>query len=216
MERQLNFLDETTPSRLLISTRINQLISGATEIQLALLSAKESVEMLIHMSGIPADAVSAELVKISDLCGNLPLTIGIAAGMLKSFGSDWQGNVLEMLQEDASASMADESETGMSPAENIVLRSVKQLDSDTAALFTMMGIVPEDTPCPVEVVAVIWVALQQSEKKKGKRLSLKVSKMIRKLIRYNLCLGTFEMGVLYHDVSHTLPQPHKTNILFST
>jgi hypothetical protein len=63
--------------------------------------------------------------------------LGIAAGMVKSYGSNWQGNILDMLQEDASASMADESEPGMSPAESIVARSVKQLDSDTAALFSL-------------------------------------------------------------------------------
>lgn len=62
---------------------------------------------------------------------------GIAAGMVKSFGSKWQGNVLDMLLEDASASMADESESGMSPAESIVARSTKQLDSDTATLFSL-------------------------------------------------------------------------------
>ena len=160
--------------------------------------------MLIHMSGIPADAVSAELVKISDLCGNLPLTIGIAAGMLKSFGSDWQGNVLEMLQEDASASMADESETGMSPAESIVTRSVKELDLDTQRLFPLMGIVPEDTPCPVGVAALIWTSRQQKEDKRGKRLLLKIRKLISNLLRYNLCLGSLEEGTYYHDIGQSL------------
>jgi hypothetical protein len=71
-----------------------------------------------------------------------------------------------------------------------------------------MGIVPEDIPCPVAIVVLVWASLQQNEKKKGKRLSLKVSKMVRRLIRYNLCLGTFEMGVLYHDVSRNIYRNH--------
>ena len=202
MEQQLNFLDENTLSRLLISTRIRGLVSGATEVQLSLLSPRESVEMLIYMSGVLADnaEASAELIKISDLCCRLPLTIGIAAGMLKSFGSDWQGHVLDMLQEDAGGSMADESENGMSPAETIVIRSVKELDCDTAELFTWMGVVPEDVPCPVSVVSLIWNSAQQNKEKTTKRLSLKIRKMTRNLLKYNLCLGTFEMGVFYHDI----------------
>ena len=169
--------------------------------QLALLSLKESVQMLIHMSGVTIDAeASAELMKISELCCRLPLTIGIAAGMLASFGSNWKGNVLEMLEEDLGASMADESETGMGPAEAIVARSVKVLDSDTVALFSMLGIVPEDTPCPVPVAALVWASLQKNENKKGKRLSLKIHKMIRNLIKYNLCLGSLDFGIFYHDI----------------
>ena len=81
VEKQLNFLDESTPSRLLLSTRIRGLVPGAAEVQLTLLSPQESVEMLMLMSGLSyaADS-SAELLQISFLCGRLPLTIGVAAG----------------------------------------------------------------------------------------------------------------------------------------
>jgi hypothetical protein len=81
-----------------------------------------------------------------------------------------------------------------------------------------MGIVPEDIPCPVAIAVLVWASLQQNEKKKGRRLSLKVSKMVRRLIRYNLVLGTFEMGVFYHDVSDNIYRNHmviETSILDS-
>jgi hypothetical protein len=57
---------------------IRGLVSGATEVLLSLLSPKESVEMLIYMSDVSVDdaEATAELVKISDLCCRLPLTIG--------------------------------------------------------------------------------------------------------------------------------------------
>jgi hypothetical protein len=144
IERQLNFLDESSNSRLLISTRISGLIQGATEVQLSLLSPQESVEMLMHMSEVSTELdASSELVQISSLCGRLPLIIGIAAGMIKSLGSNWRGNVLGMLQEDISAAMAEESDIGLSPADLIVARSIKELDEDTSSLFVLMGIIPE-------------------------------------------------------------------------
>ena len=69
----------------------------------------------------------------------LPLTIGVAAGMIKSFGEDWRGSVLDMLREDAGKAM-EESESGLSPAEVIVARSVKELDENTQLLFQLLGI----------------------------------------------------------------------------
>jgi hypothetical protein len=65
VERQLNFLDESTASKLLVSTRIRNLIGDATEVQLALLSSTEAIAMLCSMSGISMTSdVPAEVVEI--------------------------------------------------------------------------------------------------------------------------------------------------------
>ena len=128
-------------------------MAGAAEFQLSLLSPKESVEMLITMSSVSVDnaEISTELLNISTLCGRLPLTIGIAAGMIKTFGSDWRGNVLDMLRQDVTKSLAEESGDSLSPAEVIVARSVRELDANSERLLSLLGIVPEDTVCPTSV-----------------------------------------------------------------
>ena len=59
--------------------------------------------------------------------------------MIQSLGSDWLGNALAMLQDNMGASMAEVSETGLSPAEIIVSRSVKELDQNTQKLFMLLG-----------------------------------------------------------------------------
>ena len=70
--------------------------------------------------------------------------------MIKSFGDEWRGSVLDMLREDASKSLAEESEAGLSPAEVIVTRSVNELNAGTQALFQLLGIIPEDISCPLQ------------------------------------------------------------------
>ena len=127
------------------STRIKNLVAGATEIQLGLLSQEESIEMLVSMSGISVNggADSPELMKLVHLCGRLPLTIAVVAGMMSSFGDDWQDNVSAMLQDDMSGSLA-EAGTGLSPAEVIVNRSVKELqEADAIEMFSLLAILPE-------------------------------------------------------------------------
>ena len=59
--------------------------------------------------------------------------------MIQSLGNDWLGTALAMLQENASAYMAEESETGLSPAEVIVSRSVRELDENSQELFMLLG-----------------------------------------------------------------------------
>ena len=59
--------------------------------------------------------------------------------MIQSLGSDWLGNALAMLQDNMGASMAEVSEAGLSPAEIIVSRSVKELDQNTQKLFMLLG-----------------------------------------------------------------------------
>jgi hypothetical protein len=87
----------------------------------------------------------------------------------------------------------------LGPAEVIVVRSVKQLDESTQTLFKLLGIVPEDIPCPISAVQVIWTSLHE-EKRRGHRLRLHIRKMANSLLRYNICLGQLDGGIYYHDI----------------
>jgi hypothetical protein len=80
IEKSLSFLDESTNSRMLISTRIRGLVAGAREIQVQLLSNQEAVSMLCAMAELDAATVPSSVMSIIRLCGNLPLCLGIVAG----------------------------------------------------------------------------------------------------------------------------------------
>ena len=70
VERQLDFLDETTQSILLVSTRLRGLVQGANEIQLGLLSSQEAVEMLCKMASLQIESgIPPEVLPIVNLCG---------------------------------------------------------------------------------------------------------------------------------------------------
>lgn len=126
----------------LVIEHIRGLVAGTNEVQLGLLSESESIELLVKMSGIAADSTvdSPELMQIVAMCNRLPLMLCVAAGMMKSFGDDWKGNVLGTLQEDMNGSLA-EAGAGLSPAGIKVNRSAQQLpDEDCIELFSLLAI----------------------------------------------------------------------------
>jgi hypothetical protein len=138
-----SFLDQETPSRLLISTRLRGLLPGATEVKISVMSLQDSVEMLVSMASIVVDASSTdpELTYICHLAGRLPLTLSICAGMIKRFGSNWKSDLLDLLREDKIGALDDEVEGGLTPSERIVARSVNELPTDASKeLFVLFGL----------------------------------------------------------------------------
>lgn len=109
--------------------------------------------MLVKMSCITVGSSSAhsELAYICHLTGRLPLCIAIVAGMASRF-VNWQGELLELLKEDAIGALNEESDGKLGPSELVVARSVNELPSEDAKeLFTWLSLLPEDTPCPIQV-----------------------------------------------------------------
>jgi hypothetical protein len=93
--RYLDVVDSTTSSKVLVSSRISGLLSGSTEIKLALMSISESVEMLSHAAGLDSVELSASLVEVAKICGRLPLCLNIAARMMADCGeNDWIDEVV--------------------------------------------------------------------------------------------------------------------------
>ena len=74
-------LDEATDSRLLVTTRVKGLVPGAPEFTLGLLSADDSVSLLMECAGEKAGIPPhTELqYKAVELCGHLPLVLSIGA-----------------------------------------------------------------------------------------------------------------------------------------
>ena len=68
--------------------------NACSEVQLALMSTQESVEMLAHSSGLDSTEVPPALLEVAKLCGRLPLCLTIAAQMICEAGDQWQEEVL--------------------------------------------------------------------------------------------------------------------------
>ena len=87
-EKEMNFIDTSTASKVLITTRIRGL-GGASQVDLAVPCEADSVQMLLSSAGLghldPAPAEAAEVVQI---CGRLPLAVDLAGKMLRDLGVD--------------------------------------------------------------------------------------------------------------------------------
>ena len=126
--------------------------------------------MLCAMADVPIETgVPPEIVPIINLCGRLPLTIGIVAGLIRGYANEagWGEAVLEMLQEDRQGAMADV-HGGLSPAELVVQRSLDSLrNEDTKELFRLLSVTPEDANVCLGIAALIWSTEHTSSKKKA-------------------------------------------------
>lgn len=70
VEKKMSFIDENTPSRMLISTRIRGLIKSAKEVQISLLTNSEAIQMLTLMAELDTnETIPSEVMPIVQLCG---------------------------------------------------------------------------------------------------------------------------------------------------
>ena len=84
----LNFIDETTNSKVLMSSRIRETLEAGDITQIGLPSDDEAIHMLQAAAGITETSLSAtdapkEAIEIVRLCNSLPLALGIAGRLVK-------------------------------------------------------------------------------------------------------------------------------------
>ena len=125
MSEQVRFLNPIDSSqskehRLLITTRIRDLVPKATRVELPLMGKEEAVALLLDLAGVdratyvsehPASAWPPQAAyDIVVECKMLPMTLTIAAQMVRSWGRGWSTAVLPLLREDqgSGASTAEE------------------------------------------------------------------------------------------------------------
>ena len=98
----LNFVDAADKARsaVVVTTRLRSLLDGAHEIQCGVLSQEASLELLLRAGGCahlrtePAAAIEAV-----ELCGRLPLALGIAGGMIRyELADSWQVELVSLLE----------------------------------------------------------------------------------------------------------------------
>ena len=100
--RFLNPVDGSlqTEHRLLVTTRIRDLVPKATRVELPLMDKDEAAALLLELAGVqqtsylkenPGSTWPPEAAhEISAACGLLPVTLSIASQVVRSWGSGWE------------------------------------------------------------------------------------------------------------------------------
>ena len=117
------------------------MLPGCPEIQLNLLTPKESVKLLLDVGEVEVSAAaSAAAAKIAKICEGLPLFLSIVGGIIAQYETDdsWQTEVLAELEQDAVGLI--EEQTGDRTVALIVDSSLKMVNTFTSEVFMALGV----------------------------------------------------------------------------
>ena len=205
-QRQLDFVDASCGSRVLISTRIRQVLSSAAvAIEIKKPTLDDSIAILLAAAGLGNSVNSYGIPKgaaeIAQLCGCLPLALGIAGKLVVELGfesgNSWEG-VETILREELRGSTEISSEQGVIRASLAGLRGRSRDIVGAKNVFKLFGLVPEDTTCPLECLQLMYDAVYEIPA--GKPTSvLYLRRWLKMLIDRSLVLGTVDRASL-HDL----------------
>jgi hypothetical protein len=207
-EQQLNCIDPSSTSKLLVTTRIRGLLRGCDEISLNLLAPGESVDLLLRTGQVQlVDTAAKEAARtIAQLCGHLPLYLSICGGVIQGYDGtpDWQEELVEMLRDDRRA-VIDEGAGGEDMVAKLVDSSLKMLkDKAASTLFMELGVCPEDVLIQLPVAQLIRSASTTTSSSSKTRDSMSMRRALKTLLDRNLLQGSLANGVQMHDIVRDL------------
>ena len=189
--KHLSCIDADAGSSLVVTTRLRQLIPDAVELQCEVLSQEEALSLLLHEGGceqLLEDPPPAALRAV-ELCGRLPLALGIAGGVIVELADSWQEDLIPLLEEEFGEGSIEERVVAAS------LRAVPEaMRAGIEELFGLLAVFPEDTAVPVSAIDVIAPLLGSQG---GKR---QMRRWLQQLLKANLMRGSVEHGVSVHDL----------------
>ena len=208
--KQFTWIDQSTNSKVLISSRVRDVLDGGKIIDVNMPSSSDAVKMLLKTAEMNVEALEAreEVAHIAELCKRLPLTIGVAGKLIRqlaqgsnmSEASNWTEVVLLLEDEmkDPGGSLSIE--------ESVIRASIKaipiKIQTQVTRLFYGFALAMEDTHIPLMVLGMIYDACADSTENSAdaKPLSrLQVRRYLKVLIDRSLVLGTVDRPQL-HDV----------------
>eukprot|EP01052_Picozoa_sp_SAG31_P006593 SAG31_NODE_304_length_18019_cov_10.386440_8_plen_750_part_00 len=198
-EQELNFADADVGSKVLISTRIKALLDGAHQVEVGLPSLSDSARMLLVAAGAEDSSCRpAGVSEIVDMCGQLPLALGIAGRLAASLDmvgtDDWSG-MIGVLKEELRQSHSGGVEEVMIRASLRGLKGSESEQSNVKSLLLLFALVPEDTFCPLEVLLMMFNAVHTDA---GATL-MHIRKWLKILINRSLVLSTVDRPSV-HDL----------------
>jgi len=205
-EEQLCFFtDQCKACRMLVTTRFQGLLEGSAQVQLGLLAADETVELLFETARVartePRAAVMAELGK---LCGYLPLFVGMVGRQIAEYGEDtvWEKEVPDMLKENRSSVFDARGGSGGSGVGANIIDSILATiqEEQPHIVLSSIAVCPEDVPVPPEVLELVWCAKQGATMPLASVAKMQIRMAVLALLNRNLLLGAPGAGVKLHDV----------------
>ena len=209
-EKALDFIDDSTASKVLISSRVRGLLVGSEIVEIGVPTETEAIEMLLSAAG-QADgvAVPEEARAVVQFCNCLPLAIGMAGKLAQEIGldGDWCG-VVELLEEEFSGSGQTRS-----MEERVIRTSLNAIKGKNrekiVRLLHAFAMVPEDIRVPLEVVMMLYQAENNAggggggggggaEQQTAPNL-LSIRRWLKVLLDRNLILGSVDRPSL-HDI----------------
>jgi hypothetical protein len=223
--KHFTWIDQSTNSKVLISSRIRDVLGGGQIIDVAVPSKSDAVKMLLSTAGIDVDGLQGreEVAHVAELCKRLPLTIGVAGKLIRqlaqghtmSEASDW-AEVVALLEDEFKDPDGD-----LSIEESVIRASIKaiptKIRNQVIRLFHGFALVPEDTLVPLPVLGMVFDACgDQPDGIRATPLSqLQARRYLKVLIDRSLVLGTVDRPQL-HDVmleyvqKQLVGEPYKT------
>merc|ERR1711995_75477 len=204
------FLDAATPSRTVVTTRVQGLVPLAVEVALGLLAPEEAARLLLSVAGMPTAAPHSEFVLgAARACGGLPLALSVAGGMLQDqFGGVADAAFVAVLTEDHGEALR-EGEFGdemVSVEDRLITSSLRGYVGaerrQVMALFELFACFPEDVPVPTTLFDRLAMAAPPlfGMGAGTKRPHLKVRSWLTGLKKLSLLLGTMLDGFFMHDI----------------
>eukprot|EP00947_MAST-08B_sp_MAST-8B-sp1_P005235 g5235.t1 len=100
--KAFSVLDDESGSCLVITTRLQGLVAGASEFELGILEADDAAALMLEVAGEhdikpPYPKLVLDAV---ELCGRLPLVLSIAGGMLEEHGGEVDEDFIKILSEE--------------------------------------------------------------------------------------------------------------------
>ena len=124
-----NWIDHKTNSKVLISSRVRDVLDGGDIVDVNVPPKVDAVKMLLSTAGMDVDALqdTAEIIHIAELCNRLPLTIGVAGKLIRqlaqgssmSEASDW-ADVVALLEDEM-----NDPDGSLSIEERVIHASIK-------------------------------------------------------------------------------------------
>ena len=190
-------IDETTSSRVLISSRVVSSLDACEVVDIGRPTEADAIQMVMAAAGMAAGtAVPPEAKEVVNLCKLLPLTLGIAGKMVGDLGlqNEWS-EVTTMMHDELSTDGEARS------AEDLIistsLKAISGRHADNArALLSAFRLVPEDCRCPLEALQIMY---QASEASSAAPSLLQLRRWTKILIDRCLVLGPIDQPSL-HDI----------------
>jgi hypothetical protein len=195
VSRHFCFLDDSTKSRLLLSSRVRGALSDCDIVDVGLPSEADAIQILVAEAGLAAGArVPPGAQEIAVLCKRLPLTLGIAGRLVKELdlGSDWSSAV-DMIKQELTV-------LGRSAEDSVIATSLGALSGsqgqELRTLLEAFALVPEDVKVPLE--ALCWVLEARMDCRQTPSV-LSVRRWTKLLIDRCLVIGPVDQPSL-HDI----------------